>query len=463
KLHAIVFSPPYQGHINPIVNLALKLASKGITTTFVNFRHVHHHQTHAAAAADDHDPFSRARASGLDVRYATMSDGFPLEFDRRLRLDEYLTRLYLHELPARADELVGRIAAEFGAPWINFLVADTAFFPVVDVARKFGIVAVSFWPQPALVFSLMYHLELLKANPHFPFKDEAEEEITFIPGISSINTKDLMQNLKESGARGVIPDIVSKAFEEVKKADFVLHNTVEEVEPEILAALNRRQPNYAVGPVNFFEQSPTISPVSKSLLPEIDCTDWLKSKPPGRVLYVSFGSFVDGSTELVVEIAHGLLLSGVHFVWSLRPGFVRDDGDADPFSGELNERGLVIPWCNQIKVLSDPAVGGFLTHNGWNSTVESVWCGVPMICYPVYFDQLPNRKLVVEEWKVGLNLSDGKSVDRMQVAEKIRTLFSSSNAEASSIRRRASQLKNTFRDAVGGSSERNFNRFVQDL
>ncbi|KAI3474626.1 hypothetical protein Pfo_029808 [Paulownia fortunei] len=170
--------------------------------------------------------------------------------------------------------------------------------------------------------------------------------------------------------------------------------------------------------------------------------------------------------SVIEEIAYGLLLSEVNFIWVVRAGIV---GSADPnvlpagFEDEIKDRGLVIPWCNQIMVLSNPAVGGFLTYNGWNSTVESMWCGVPMICYPITYDQVTNRKLVVDDWKIGISLCDGTSVDRKEVAEKIKSFMSGTILK--SLRQEAEKVKETFQNAIGidGSSERNFDQFIKDL
>lgn len=256
-----------------------------------------------------------------------------------------------------------------------------------------------------------------------------------------------------------------KAFEEVKKADFILHNTVEELEANTLSALNRYQPNYAIGPIDFSRSSSAA--VSKSLHAEVEITEWLGSKPAGSVLYVSFGSVVQTSKQVIGEIAHGLRLSEVAFIWVAR-AHLTASGDADVlpagFVEEVGDRGLIVPWCNQISVLSDAAVGGFLTHCGWNSVVESMWCGVPMICFPVTYDQPTNRKLVVEDWGIGVELGDAAAVDREGVVEKIRVLMSGGD-DSERLRREARKVKKMVRDAVGadGSSITNFNQFITDL
>lgn len=294
-------------------------------------------------------------------------------------------------------------------------------------------------------------------------------EINYIPGVKSISTKDLMSFVKEPMETRIINWSTYEVFREVKKADFILHNTVQELESETLSALNKlHHPSYAIGPINFSKNLPTITTV-KSLWSESDCTSWLASKPPGSVLYVSFGSFVHINKELLKELAYGLLLSEVNFIWVIREGILGSDNDENILvlpegdKEDVGDRGLIIPWCNQVKILSNPAIGGFLTHNGWNSTVESVWCGVPMMCYPLLCDQPTNRKLVVDDWGVGISLCEGGRVDKIEVAEKIKRFMSVETAAR--LRDKAKRVKETFKKAVeiGGSSERNFDRFVSDL
>ncbi|GFQ03282.1 UDP-glycosyltransferase 86a1 [Phtheirospermum japonicum] len=455
KGHAIMISVPYQGHINPFTNLAIKLASKGFTVTFAHLEFVHHKLSKAQHG-------TKARESGLDVRYATISDGLPLEFDRELHFEKYW-EIILRDFPSFVDQFIGKMIES--KPFMPFLVTDTIYVWPATIADKYNIVNVSFWTEPALVFSLLYHWDLLTEMGHSPCTDK-NEEINYIPGVKSINTKDLMSYLKESDSSDISYKALSPAFQEAKKADFILHNTVEELESDILSALNKYQPNYAIGPINFYK-NPATDNVNKSLWSESDCTHWLESKSTGSVLYVSFGSFIHTSKQIMEEMAYGLLLSEVNFLWAVRDGIL-DSGDANVlpvgFEDEIKGKGLIVPWCNQIMVLSNPAVGGFLTHNGWNSTVESMWCGVPMICYPIAYDQITNRKLVVNDWKIGISLCDGISVDRIEVAEKIKS-FMSEGSISKSLRMEAGNVKVAIRKAldVDGSSEKNFDQFVEDL
>lgn len=166
KGQAIMISVPYQGHINPFVSLALNLASKGFSVTFVHLEFVHHKLSQAYANTDDVDIFSDARRSGLDINYTTISDGFPLEFDRVAYFEDYWTSM-VRDLGDRVAEFVGKLIGS-DPNQAHFLIADTVYNWPADVADKYGLVNVSFWTQPALVFSLAYHWDLLQQKGHVP-------------------------------------------------------------------------------------------------------------------------------------------------------------------------------------------------------------------------------------------------------------------------------------------------------
>jgi hypothetical protein len=165
--HAVVMAYPLQGHIIPAVHLALRLAARGFAITFINTEAVHEQIVKAAGAdcRDSYDPFFSARQSGLDIRYETVTDGFPLSFDRSLNHDQFMYSV-LHELSAHVEELLGRLVATADPP-ITCLIIDTFFVWPATVGEKLGLPYVSFWTELALVFTLYYHMELLRTNGHF--------------------------------------------------------------------------------------------------------------------------------------------------------------------------------------------------------------------------------------------------------------------------------------------------------
>ncbi|XP_051152516.1 UDP-glycosyltransferase 86A1-like [Andrographis paniculata] len=466
--HVLMLPYPLQGHVIPFVNLAVKLAAAGFTVTFINTDYIHRQISSSAGGGGD--LFAEARKSGLDIRYTTVSDGFPVEFDRSLHHDQFFEGI-VHVFSAHVDELVGNLRRR--DPSIGGMIFDTFYVWPSAIAEKHNLANISFFTEPALVFTLYYHIDLLRRHRHFAASENREDAIDYIPGVKSIMPTDLMSYLQAKIDINTTPHrIIQKAFNDVKKADFILCNTVDELEPDTIAALRRRQPFYAVGPI--FPPTFTATGIATSFWSESDCADWLAAKPSRSVLYVSFGSYAHASRREIAEIAGGLALSGVDFIWVLRPDIV-SSGETDILPAGFEEemaasgRGLVVPWCRQMAVLANPAVGGFLTHCGWNSILESIWCGIPMICYPLLTDQFTNRKLVVDDLKIGINLCDGRRysesngdgdcvVWREGVCEKIKRLMSSE------LQKEVIQVRKVLEEAaMDGSSARNFQCFLRDL
>ena len=244
----------------------------------------------------------------------------------------------------------------------------------------------------------------------------------------------------------------------------MLCNTVQELEPQVIAALQPQKPFYAIGPL--FPSGFTKGTVATSLWSESDCTHWLNSRPHGSVLYASFGSYAHITKRDLVEIANGLLLSKVSFVWVLRPDFVSSD-DVDPlpvgFREAVRDRGMIIPWCSQTQVLAHPAIRGFLTHCGWNSILEGVWCEVPFLCFPLLTDQFTNLKLLVDDSKVGINLSNQIAIMKEEVSENVIRLMDGKLGDQLKASTRG--IKKKLEDALSptGSSEKNMECFIKDL
>ncbi|XP_078173553.1 UDP-glycosyltransferase 86A1-like [Carex rostrata] len=462
--HAVVMPYPLQGHIIPAVHLALRLAARGVTVTFINTEAVHDQTVKAAGAdcRDGYDPFYSARLTGLDIRYETVSDGLPLTFDRSLNHDQFMYSV-LHVLSAHVEELLRRLVATIDPP-ITCLIIDTFFVWPATIGEKLGLPYISFWTEPALIFTLYYHMDLLRQNGHFACGENRKDAITYIPGMPSIEPKELMSYLQDTDVSSVVHQIIFKAFDEAKRAKIILCNTVEELEPSTVSALKLEKPFYSIGPI--FPTGFTRSTVATSLWAEFDCINWLNTKEPGSVLYISFGSYAHVSKRDLCEIAQGIMNSKVNFIWVLRPDVVSSD-EPDPlplgFLEETKGRGIVVQWCCQVEVLSNSAIGGFLTHCGWNSVLESVWCGVPMLCFPLLTDQFTNKKLVVRDWQIGLAIGELNKVTTDDVACRVKDLMQGKKGEQA--RYEIKKVRKILQDAIEikGSSQKNFDQFILDI
>ena len=253
------------------------------------------------------------------------------------------------------------------------------------------------------------------------------------------------------------------AISMVRRAQCILFTSFYELESQIIDTLKEELhcPVYPIGPSiphMMLEEKLSSSPNGSN----IDYIGWLNSQPKRSVLYVSLGSFLSVSGSQMDEIAMGLGLSGVRFLWVAR-------GDSSRLQEMVGSMGIVVPWCDQLKVLSHPSVGGFLTHCGWNSTMEGVFCGVPMLTCPIFWDQPPDSRLIVDEWKVGLSLRGevGREgvVGQEEIALVVKRLMDLDGTEGKEMRKRVGELRDSARQAIaaGGSSSENLDSFARGL
>ena len=193
------------------------------------------------------------------------------------------------------------------------------------------------------------------------------------------------------------------------------------------------------------------------------CLSWLSGKPKGSVIYVSFGSFASLGVEQIKELAGALKGSNWYFLW-----VVRETEEAklpNNFIEETSEKGLVVTWCPQLEVLSHESIGCFLTHCGFNSVLEALSLGVPMLAMPQWTDQGTNAKCVEDVWGIGIRVRrDDKGFVRREIIEQcIKELMEGEKGKEA--KKNAIKWKNLAKKAVeeGGSSDKNMDEFVANL
>ncbi|XP_031122554.1 7-deoxyloganetic acid glucosyltransferase-like [Ipomoea triloba] len=250
----------------------------------------------------------------------------------------------------------------------------------------------------------------------------------------------------------------------IAKAKHHIFNTFQELEGPILHQMPTIMSNvYAVGPLHEFLAANGGS--SNVIMSDDDnnksCLDWLNNQPVKSVLYVSFGTLSMVSRETLVEFWHGLVNSGQRFLWSLNPRRLLTDGEipAEILTGS-REKTCVVEWAPQRAVLGHSAVAGFLTHCGWNSILESIVAGVPMIGWPIHGEQQLNSRYVGEVWKVGLDMKD--TCHRVIIEKMVRELMEERKDE---FLERAQHYSKLAKQSVrqGGSSYSNLEHLLEDI
>lgn len=271
-------------------------------------------------------------------------------------------------------------------------------------------------------------------------------------------------------------NLCMKEVESIPSADGLILNSFEALDGAVLSHIRSRIQNlYTIGPLQLHLRARLASQTTSTHLGNLSnsfleedrkCIRWLDEQPPKSVLYVSFGSQNQLTMEEFKEYWHGIRNSGERFVWVIRPDSIKgQEMDQDGFLMGLHNtttqgKGLILSWVPQEEVLSHPATAAFLTHSGWNSTLESIIAGVPMICWPQYVDQLVTSRYVGEVWKIGLDMKD--TCERSIIEKMVKDVMGRKNQELSQSVQMMSTLA---KESVSreGSSYSGLDRLVEDI
>jgi hypothetical protein len=284
----------------------------------------------------------------------------------------------------------------------------------------------------------------------------------------NIRLRDLPSYVRTTDPNDPVFKMVIEAVERAPTAAGIVVHSFDALEQEVLDALSPILPHvYAIGPqqllLNHSPNDPLKSTGYSLWKEETECLNWLNSKAPNSVVYVNFGSITVITPQQLVEFGWGLANSKFMFLWIIRPDLVVGDSSILPpeLLEEIKGRGLIASWCPQEEVLNHSSIGGFLTHCGWNSIIESVCAGVPMLCWPFFGDQQTNCKYACNEWGIGMEIDNGAK--RGEV-EKLVTEFMEGN-KGNKMRTKAMEWKKLAEEATGphGSSSINLDKLVNEV
>nr|GEV71811.1 gallate 1-beta-glucosyltransferase-like [Tanacetum cinerariifolium] len=223
--------------------------------------------------------------------------------------------------------------------------------------------------------------------------------------------------------------------------------TFQELEEDLIKYMSTICPIRPVGPMFKNPLLETISNISGDMKKADYCLKWLDSKNPCLVVYISFGTLVSFSQEQMSELAYGIWNSGLSFLWALRKGatFTGESGTLPKeFLESMGDKGMIVEWSPQAEVLSHPAVSCFVSHCGWNSTLEALSSGVPVVAFPG-------------------GQTESKVIGRREVEICLRE--ATSGVTAAEMKMNALKWKELAEEAVaeGGSSIRNIQEFVDEV
>ncbi|MQM20077.1 hypothetical protein Taro_053091 [Colocasia esculenta] len=452
RVQVVLLTYPTQGHINPMLEFGKRLAARGLPATVAITRFV---------ARSMPQP---EKTAGVVRVVGNISDGHD---EGGIAVAESV-QSYLEGFKAAGSRTLAELIREEdarGRP-VRGVVYD-AFLPwALDVAKGMGLLAAAFFTQSCAVNAIYHHAY------HGRLPVPAPGQTMSIEGLPALSLEEMPSFISRPGQYPEVLDLVLNQYLNLEKADAVFVNTFYHLEPQEANWMASILSTKTIGPTiptmylgSRMEEENKHYGFDIYTTPQREtCGNWLDAQEePASVVYVSFGSMADLSAEQVEELAWGLTATGKRFLWVVRAS---EEGKLpEGFVAEVAGKGLVVRWCAQLEVLAHPAVGCFVTHSGWNSTLEALSLGVPMVAVPQWTDQPTNAKYVEEVWGTGVRARvDGKGVVRRdELRSRIREVMEGKKAEE--IRQNAQKWRKLAAEAVGdgGSSDRNMWEFVRTV
>ncbi|XP_059652913.1 abscisate beta-glucosyltransferase-like [Cornus florida] len=463
KLEMFFFPFVGGGHLIPMIDLARLFASHGVKATILAIPN---------DAVVFHKVINRDKSSGHDIHLHTLQpppgeqlttissvDMSAPPFTDTSILQEPLKQLLLRCRP-------------------DCLVTDTFHRWIPDVVDAIGVPRVIF--NGNCCFARVCEDIIKKHEPHLKVGSDSEPFVLEgLPDRIELTSSQLPIFTR----RGT--EFPGKSMRADQNSFAQVINSFYELEPAYVDYFRNvmGKKAYLIGPVSLCNRNVADKAErgQNSAIDEQSCLKWLDSKTPNSVIYVSFGSLVRLKPTQLHEIAYGLESSDHSFIWVI--GKIMESNEKsdknwlpDAFEQRMMEtqKGLIIKgWAPQLLILEHEAVGGFMTHCGWNSTLECVCAGVPMVTWPLSADQFYNEKLVTEVLRIGVrvgslewaswNMERKEVVGREKVEAAVRRLMG--GGETPEMRRRAKELAEKARRAVeeGGSSYNDAVALIEEL
>ncbi|KMT13920.1 hypothetical protein BVRB_4g077610 [Beta vulgaris subsp. vulgaris] len=514
--HILIFPLPLQGHITPMLHLAELFCLANLKVTFLNTNKNHklltqhtdiqarfarypsfrfetipdspskdqpQAQAQAQAQAQEQEQKraqkqAQAQAQEQEQKQAqeqAQAQALALAV-KRSNLKDALEAL--HEALAPSAEPLLRELLFGTRDKITCFIIDGWLRFAYEIASEAEVPVIAFrCPSACCIWAYFCIPHIIEAG-EVPFKDneEMDQLVKNVPGMDSfLRCRDLPSFCREQDMSSCceLQEYFVGEIQRTKYAHSFILNTFEDLEGPILSQIRSQCSTvYSIGPLHAHlkyrlgKGETPLSNNSSSSLWEVDksCISWLDQKPDKSVIYVSLGSTTTLTKDQLTELWTGLVQSKRYFLWVVSPNVIIEGGLDSPTPNDLLEgtekRGCIVKWSPQDEVLTHRAIGGFLTHSGWNSTLESIVAGVPMLCWPHFADQQLNSRFASEVWRIGLDMKD--TCDRTIVEKMINDLMDGKKDELQRSAKRVSQeAKKSISE--GGSSYSNLNRLIEDI
>ncbi|XWS55907.1 hypothetical protein CRYUN_Cryun09bG0040400 [Craigia yunnanensis] len=475
KPHFVLVPFMCQGHLLPLIDIGRLLAKRNVIVTIITTPQ----NASRFCAGINRDIKSGLAISVRELRFPAAEAGLPEGCETVDNLPSMHLMSNFHAAVCMLQQPVEKLLGEL-KPCPKCVIHDKHFTWFAEIASKFQIPRILFDGKSCFTLLCGHNISTSKVHECVP-----EGDPFVVPGLSDrieFTTGQLPGNLNPGSN---MKELSKKIIAAEEGAYGLIVNSFEELEAEYVESYQKikKQKVWCVGPVSLCNKDNMDKATrgNKALTDENQCLKWLDSWPASSVIYICFGSLNRLTPPQLIELGLALEASNRPFIWVIRGAYKREDMEKwlaeDGFEDRVTGRGLLIRgWAPQVLILSHPSIGGFLTHCGWNSTLEGICAGVPMITWPMFAEQFFNEKQLVQKLKVGVPVGvevvvhmgeedkSGVLVKRDDFRKAIESLMNEGE-EGKERRKRARNLAEIARKAVeeGGSSYLNITLLIEDF
>uniref|UniRef100_A0A1J3JEK4 Glycosyltransferase n=1 Tax=Noccaea caerulescens TaxID=107243 RepID=A0A1J3JEK4_NOCCA len=476
-VHFVVIPFMAQGHMIPLVDISKLLSQRqgvivSIITTTQNVAKI---KTSLSSSS------TSSTINVVEVKFPFQQAGLPEGYESVDMLDSMADLVKFFNAADTLEEQVKKAMEEMVKPRPSCIIGDMSLPFTSRLAKKFKIPKILF--HGFSCFSLTC-IQVVR-NSGILKVIESNDEYFDLPGLPDRVEFTKPQVSVLQPAEGDIKESTDKIIAADSDSYGVIVNSFEELEVDYVKEYRKARAGkvWCVGPVSLCNTLGLYNADrgDKASIGQDECLQWLDGQETSSVLYVCLGSLCNLPLAQLKELGLGLEESNRPFIWVIREwgkyGELSKWIQGSGFEERIKDRGLVINgWAPQVFILSHASIGGFLTHCGWNSTLEGITAGVPLLTWPLFAEQFYNEKLVVQILKAGLKIGVEKSmiygkeeeigvmVSRESVRKAVDELMCDSE-RAQERRRRVEELSDLANKALeeGGSSHSNITMLIQDI
>lgn len=472
QLHVLFLPYMAPGHMIPIVDMARLFARRGVKATIISTPL----NAPFFSKAIERDGQLGHDISIRIIKFPSAEAGLPEGCENLSSIISWDMHANFLKAMSMLQQPIEQLLEECHP---HCLVADMTFTWATEVADKLRIPRLYF--SGTSNFAMCVFDSLKRYEPHRRVDSDFEPFI--VPGLPDQikTTRQQLPDYFKQTTEHEFTKLVNQVSESELRSYGVLVNSFHELEPAYSEHYRKVMGRKAwhIGPLSLCNRNieDKAERGNTASIGKHECLRWLDLKKPKSVLYICFGTLLDFPAAQLREIALALEASGQNFIWVVRKGELRKHEDKEEwlpegFERRMEGKGLIIRgWAPQVLILDHKAVGGFMTHCGWNSTLEAVTAGLPLVTWPLYAEQFVNEKLITDVLKIGIGVG---ALEWSRYAKKILVMKDDIEKaivhlmvgeEAEEIRNRARELQEMARNAMeeGGSSYSDLTALLEEL